>query len=152
MNSLKIWCNLWQITRALLFELCVFVTVNCTSDEFVEYTLCYKVRCERATCIETIPPTFDTCQLLQPKIHFGLNSCFPFTSSIAQQLLFISFEFLIFLYLWWHCLSGRRFFNKMERNYVEDQANEIEALESIYCDDIEGNVHIAMHQNADRLK
>lgn len=25
----------------------------------------------------------------------------------------------------------------MERNYKEDQANEIEALESIYCDDIE---------------
>lgn len=26
----------------------------------------------------------------------------------------------------------------MDRNYVEDQTNEIEALESIYCDDIEG--------------
>lgn len=26
----------------------------------------------------------------------------------------------------------------MERNYAEDQNNEIEALESIYCDDIEG--------------
>lgn len=26
----------------------------------------------------------------------------------------------------------------MERNYAEDQANEVEALESIYCDDIEG--------------
>lgn len=26
----------------------------------------------------------------------------------------------------------------MERNYGEDQANEVEALESIYCDDIEG--------------
>lgn len=26
----------------------------------------------------------------------------------------------------------------MERNYKEDQANEIEALESIYCDDIQG--------------
>lgn len=26
----------------------------------------------------------------------------------------------------------------MERNYVEDQSNEVEALESIYCDDIEG--------------
>lgn len=25
----------------------------------------------------------------------------------------------------------------MERNYKEDQANEIEALESIYCDDME---------------
>lgn len=25
----------------------------------------------------------------------------------------------------------------MERNYAEDQANEVEALESIYCDDIE---------------
>lgn len=31
----------------------------------------------------------------------------------------------------------------MERNYAEDQANEVEALESIYCDDIEGKkVHI----------
>lgn len=28
----------------------------------------------------------------------------------------------------------------MERNYGEDQANEVEALESIYCDDIEGKV------------
>lgn len=27
----------------------------------------------------------------------------------------------------------------MERNFAEDQANEVEALESIYCDDIEGN-------------
>lgn len=26
----------------------------------------------------------------------------------------------------------------MERNFAEDQANEVEALESIYCDDIEG--------------
>lgn len=26
----------------------------------------------------------------------------------------------------------------MERNHKEDQANEMEALESIYCDDIEG--------------
>lgn len=29
----------------------------------------------------------------------------------------------------------------MERNYAEDQANEVEALESIYCDDIEGKNH-----------
>lgn len=29
----------------------------------------------------------------------------------------------------------------MERNYKEDQNNEIEALESIYCDDIEGMFH-----------
>lgn len=28
----------------------------------------------------------------------------------------------------------------MERNYAEDQANEIEALESIYCNDIEGEM------------
>lgn len=28
----------------------------------------------------------------------------------------------------------------MERNYAEDQANEVEALESIYCNDIEGEV------------
>lgn len=26
----------------------------------------------------------------------------------------------------------------MERNYKEDQQGEVEALESIYCDDIEG--------------
>lgn len=32
---------------------------------------------------------------------------------------------------------------KMERNYAEDQANEVEALESIYCDDIEGKLHIS---------
>lgn len=30
----------------------------------------------------------------------------------------------------------------MERNYAEDQANEVEALESIYCDDIEGKIQI----------
>lgn len=26
----------------------------------------------------------------------------------------------------------------MDRNYKEDQTNEVEALESIYCNDIEG--------------
>lgn len=30
----------------------------------------------------------------------------------------------------------------MERNYAEDQANEVEALESIYCDDIEGKQNL----------
>lgn len=29
----------------------------------------------------------------------------------------------------------------MDRNYKDDQINEVEALESIYCDDIEG-IHI----------
>lgn len=29
----------------------------------------------------------------------------------------------------------------MERNYKEDQANEVEALESIYCNDYEGNLN-----------
>lgn len=33
----------------------------------------------------------------------------------------------------------------MERNYKEDQANEVEALESIYCDDIEGKSNSTVH-------
>lgn len=32
----------------------------------------------------------------------------------------------------------------MERNYAEDQANEVEALESIYCNDIEG-IHMKIN-------
>lgn len=42
------------------------------------------------------------------------------------------FPFIVFIFL----LTA----NAMERNYKEDQNNEIEALESIYCDDIEGTV------------
>lgn len=47
----------------------------------------------------------------------------------------------------------------MERNYAEDQANEVEALESIYCSDIEGkncretlNFEFDCRKNPDLLK
>lgn len=33
----------------------------------------------------------------------------------------------------------------MERNYKEDQTNEIEALESIYCDDFESKSNHYFH-------
>lgn len=30
----------------------------------------------------------------------------------------------------------------MERNYREDQVNEVEALDSIYCGELESNAHL----------
>lgn len=39
-----------------------------------------------------------------------------------------------------YCFVRSNSLDKMDRNYAEDQANEVEALESIYCDDIDGEV------------
>lgn len=53
---------------------------------------------------------------------------------IRFSFLFVRLRDVIFNLSFWFFCSRKT----MERNYKEDQNNELEALESIYCDDIEG--------------
>lgn len=78
-----------------------------------------------------------TC--VKPNTYFiRIWSCFHFTNHKSSKL------FILFCYIFDFGTLHKQLnlSAKMERNYAEDQANEVEALESIYCDDIEGKEHI----------